>query len=203
MKIRKYQPGDEAAAYYVCLKTGNHGDDGEPYYRDDPDALGRIYVGPYLKFQPEFALVLEDEQGVCGYALAALDSKAFFHCYETQWRSELIKQFPAPSGPPASWNRVQQVHNVYHHPEYTFAEPYDQYPAHLHIDLLPRAQGQGFGTQLIESLLGLLQAAGAVGVYLEMSAENTRAYHFYVKLGFHELKRTDESILMGMKLNNR
>ena len=67
--IRDYRPGDEAAAYFVCLKTGNHGDDGEPFYRDDPDALGRIFVGPYLQFEPELALMLEDEQGVCGYAL--------------------------------------------------------------------------------------------------------------------------------------
>lgn len=50
--IRPAQPGDESGAYYVCLKTGDHGQDGEPYYGDDPDALGRIYVGPYLRSNP-------------------------------------------------------------------------------------------------------------------------------------------------------
>ena len=43
--IRDYRPGDEEAAYFVCLKTGNHGDDGEPFYRDDPDALGTNFRG--------------------------------------------------------------------------------------------------------------------------------------------------------------
>ena len=59
--IRPAQPADQAAAYYVCLKTGDFGKDGEPFYGDDPDALGRIFVGPYLAFEPEVSLVLEDD----------------------------------------------------------------------------------------------------------------------------------------------
>ena len=45
-KIRKATPADREAAYWVCLKTGDHGDDGEALFTDDPDALGMIYVGP-------------------------------------------------------------------------------------------------------------------------------------------------------------
>ena len=44
-RIRAARAADRADAYYVCLKTGDHGKDGEPFYRDDPDALGRIFVG--------------------------------------------------------------------------------------------------------------------------------------------------------------
>ena len=65
--IRLARLGDQQGAYYVCLKTGDHGKDGEPFYREDPDALGRIFVGPYLAFEPEMSLILEDEQGICGY----------------------------------------------------------------------------------------------------------------------------------------
>src|SRR4029450_6490080 len=96
--IRTARIEDLPAAYYVCLKTGNHGDDGEPFYREDPDALGRIFVGPYLRFAPEFALMLEDDEGVCGYALAAPDSRKFYDRYEQEWRPELCEQFPAPTG---------------------------------------------------------------------------------------------------------
>ena len=35
------------------------------------DALGRLFVGPYLAFEPELSLVLEDARGICGYALGA------------------------------------------------------------------------------------------------------------------------------------
>ena len=76
--IRPARPDDQVGAYYVCLKTGDFGKDGEPFYGEDPDALGRLFVGPYLAYELELALILEDGQGVCGYALGAYDSRAFF-----------------------------------------------------------------------------------------------------------------------------
>src|SRR5690606_18149696 len=106
---------------------GNYGDDGEPFYRDDPDALGRIYVGPYLEFEPELALILEDRQGVAGYALGALDTRRFFERFERQWRPHLCRDFPDPSGDPAQWTRTQAVYHAYHHPAYFYPQPYDDY----------------------------------------------------------------------------
>jgi len=138
--IRPARPGDQPGAHYVCLKTGDHGDDGEPFYRDDPDALGRIFVSPYLAYEPDLGLILEDEQGICGYALGAFDSRAFFARYETEWRPDLCARFPAPQGDASQWTRVQHEHHSYHHPDYFCPEPYEAYPSHLHIDLLARAR---------------------------------------------------------------
>lgn len=198
--IRLYQPGDEVAAYYVCMKTGDHGADGEPFFREDPDALGRIYVGPYLKFSPELALMLEDEDGVCGYALAVLDSKQFFDRYEKEWRPNLVREFPRPTSSKEEWTRIESVYDTYHDPDYFCPEPYDDYPSHLHIDLLPRAQGHGHGRRMMERLLKMLADQSTEGVHLGMSASNDRAYGFYQKLGFHELCRDEDSIYLGMKL---
>jgi ribosomal protein S18 acetylase RimI-like enzyme len=203
--IRDYRPEDEAAAYFVCLKTGNHGDDGEPFYREDPDALGRIFVGPYLRFEPELALMLEDDKGVCGYALAALDSRTFYDRYERDWRPELCARFPEPNGAPSSWSRVEAIHYLYHHPDYFCPEPYEAYPSHLHIDLMRRAHRQGHGTQMMNELMNRLRERGAPGVHLGMAADNDRAYRFYTKLGFTELCRrgegSDETIYMGKRLS--
>lgn len=203
--IRRARPEDRAGAYHVCLKTGDNGKDGEPFYRDDPDALGRIYVGPYLKFEPELSLVLEDEQGICGYALGAFDSRNFYHRYETEWRPKLCAEFPAPNGDPVKWSRVQQAHHCYHHPEYFCPEPYADYPSHLHIDLLPRAQGRGHGRKMIQQLVDGLRALGSPGVHLCMSAFNTPAFGFYEHLGFRELSRSgpenDRVIYMGKRLS--
>ena len=202
--IRDYRPGDEAAAYHVCLKTGDHGADGEPFYRDDPDALGRIFVGPYLKFEPDLALLLEDEQGVCGYALGALDSRTFYDRYEREWRPQLCAEFPAPTGDPSTWTRAQAIYYLYHHPDYYCPEPYDLYPTHVHIDLLPRTHRQGYGKQMMHELIDRLRAQGAPGVHLGMYHDNHRAYRFYQSLGFTELCRQgegdDESIYMGKRL---
>jgi ribosomal protein S18 acetylase RimI-like enzyme len=202
--IRAARPGDEAGAYYVCLKTGDHGRDGEAFYREDPDALGRIYVGPYLAFEPRLSVILEDPQGICGYALGALDSRAFYARYENEWRPDLSARFPCPQGDPARWTRVQHAHHTYHHPDYFCPEPYASYPSHLHVDLLPRAQGRGYGRRMLERIMETLRGQGAPGAHLGVSVLNTRAQRFYERLGFAELARTgtgnDGCIYLGRRL---
>ncbi len=203
-RIRPARPEDQAGAYYVCMKTGNYGQDGEPFYREDPDALGRIFVGPYLAFEPELSLILEDDAGICGYALGAFDSRAFYARYEAEWRPRLRAQFPAPGGDPRQWTRVQQVHHWYHHPDYFCPEPYAAYPSHLHIDLLPRAQGRGFGRRMLEEVMDKLRQRGSPGAHLGVSLLNTPALGFYQRLGFKELIRVgigaDVCVYMGKPL---
>lgn len=200
-RLRQGQAQDQAAAYYICLKTGDHGGDGEPFYREDPDALGRIFVGPYLAYEPQLSLILEDGQGVCGYAFGAFDSHQFYQRYEQQWRPALCNQFPMPQGDPAHWTRPQMVHSWYHRPDYYCPEPYCQYPSHMHIDLLERARGSGWGRRMMEKVMENLKQLGSPGAHLGVSVRNTPALAFYQKLGFHELVRVgaanDGCVYMG------
>jgi ribosomal protein S18 acetylase RimI-like enzyme len=203
--IRPAKAADQAGAYQVCLKTGDFGKDGEAFYREDPDALGRIFVGPYLAFEPELSLILEDGQGICGYALGAFDSHIFFARYEAEWRSGLCARFSAPKGDPSQWTRVQEIHNCYHHPDYFCPEPYDHYPSHLHIDLLPRAQGRGYGRRMLEQVMETLRARGSPGAHLGVSMMNASALKFYLHLGFRELVRVgsgkDGCIYLGKRFS--
>ncbi|MCC6234967.1 MAG: GNAT family N-acetyltransferase [Verrucomicrobiales bacterium] len=203
-RIRPYRHGDEAGTYHVCCKTGDHGRDGEPFYHEDPDALGRVFVGPYLAFEPDLSLVLEDDEGVCGYALGTADSRRFYDRYEREWRPALCARFPEPQGDPSTWSRVQQVYHGYHHPDYFCPEPYDLYPAHLHIDLLERAQGKGFGRRMMDQVMTALREGGSPGAHLGVSILNTPAQGFYHRLGFTELTRvgtpTDGCIYLGKRL---
>jgi ribosomal protein S18 acetylase RimI-like enzyme len=203
--IRPARSGDEPGAYHVCLKTGDHGQDGEPFYREDPDALGRIYVGPYLAFEPELGVILEDDTGICGYALGAFDSRAFYARYEAEWRPTLCANFPEPTGDSTGWSRVQQAHHSYHRPDYFSPEPYETYPSHLHIDLLPRAQGRGYGRRMLGEVMATLARRGSPGAHLGVSTLNRRAFGFYQRLGFQELIRVgseaDGCIYMGIALN--
>lgn len=199
--IRPARDGDEAGCYEVCLRTGDFGRDGEPFYREDPDALGRIFAGPYLAFEPGLALVLEDASGICGYALGALDSRKFYARYDSEWRPDLCKKFPLPAGRPEDWTRVQHVHSWYHNPDYFCPEPYAQYPSHLHIDLLERAQRRGLGRRMLEQVMEMLRMKKSPGAHLGVSAMNQPAFQFYKKLGFQELVKVgagpEEVIYMG------
>ena len=203
--IRQATSADREAAYWVCLKTGDHGADGEALFADDPDALGRIYVGPYLEFEPELALVLEDNEGICGYCLGAMDSRKLFERYEREWRLGLARRYPEPVGDPSRWTPTEQVYHLYHHPDYFCPEPYELYPSQLHIDLVPRAQGRGLGRRLVDEVVSRMEANGSPGVHLGMSARNERAHGFYLKLGFEELARDgtgeNEAIYLGKRLN--
>ena len=205
-RIRPARPGDEPGANYVCMKTGDNGDDGEPFFGPDPAALGRIFVEPYLAFEPDLALILEDDEGICGYALGALDSRRFYARYEAEWRPALCARYPAPQGDARTWTRLQEVYGWYHEPDYFCPEPYESYPSHLHIDLLPRAQGRGYGRQMLHRLFDLLRERGSPGVHLGVRPLNTRAYGFYQHLGFRELVRrgsgNDASVYMGRDLRD-
>jgi ribosomal protein S18 acetylase RimI-like enzyme len=197
--IRRCEPRDVDAAYDVCLRTGDNGEDASHAF-DDPKALGHIYVGPYLKFEPQLAFVLEDPQGVCGYALGALDSKTFYSAYLNQWLPDIRQRHPAPGGDPARWTRTQKVYSEYYHPEIFMPEPNNQYPSHLHIDLLPHARGRGLGREMMSVLLGELEARGSPGAHLGMGATNARAERFYRKLGFQELARVGDVLYLGKRI---
>lgn len=205
-RIRDPRPGDEQGADYVCMKTGDNGDDGEPFFGDDPAALGRIFVEPYLVFEPDLALILEDGAGICGYALAAFDSRAFYARYDADWRPGLCARYPAPQGDPGTWTRLEEVYSWYHEPDYFCPEPYEAYPSHLHIDLLPRAQGRGYGRRMLDQLFARLRRRGSPGVHLGVRPRNVRAHGFYEHLGFRELVRmgsgNDASVYMGLDLRD-
>lgn len=200
-RIRLCRPEDQSAVYEVCLKTGDAGQDAT-HLHEDPRALGSIYVGPYLELEPAFSLLLEDAQGVAGYCLGALDTPRFFHRFVHEWLPPLRRQHPEPVGRPEDWTPSQRLYYEYYHPDLFHPEPIALYPSHLHIDLLPRAQGRGWGRRMVAELLERLRSAGSAGVHLGMWARNERAYQFYRKFGFEELVRVGEgdraSVYLGI-----
>ena len=74
------------------------------------------------------------------------------------------------------------------------------YPAHLHIDILPEAQRQGNGKNLIDALSKKLKEQGKCGVMLAVSADNTNALKFYEALNFKIIFRFSGTYLLGKKL---
>jgi hypothetical protein len=84
LRIRPYQPDDLDALYDICLRTADDGGDGTPLFRD-PKIPGHLFVGPYAAFEPSLALVAEDPDGVGGYTLGVLDTRAFEERLEQDW----------------------------------------------------------------------------------------------------------------------
>lgn len=187
-EIRPYRPGDLDALYDICLKTSASGGDAS-HLHAEPRIVGEIYAAPYAVLQPDLALVIEDGLGVAAYMVGTEDTVAFDARMETEWWPKVRTLYPDPKAIPfAERNPDQQRAARIHRPIATPRPLTDAYPAHLHINLLPRLQGQGLGERLVTTWLDLLKAKGANGVHLGCNAGNTRALRFYDRYGFRRFE---------------
>ena len=76
---------------------------------------------------------------------------------------------------------------MFYTPERMLLPELDEFPAHLHIDVLPAHQGKGYGRCLITTFLEAAAHAGAKGAHVAVSPVNTRAQSFYLRVGFESL----------------
>ena len=180
--IRPARADDREALYEICRLTGDAGEDASALYAD-PDLLGELWVGPYLALEPELTFVAADDRGPAGYVLGAADTAAFEAACEKRWWPGLRARYPVPPET-EDLSPEQELHRWIHHPPPTPASLLAEYPAHLHIDLHPRAQGQGLGRRLIDTLFGAFHTRRVAGVHLGVDAANHRAIGFYTHLGF-------------------
>ena len=178
--IRSYRPEDRAEVYDVCVRTASAGDDARGRYPSD-ELPGDIWAGPYLELEPELAFVVEsqgpDGSRVAGYILGTADTRAFVEQYRSRWLPRFAARYPD----------VNDDTRAGHRPERMLVPGVDEYPAHLHIDLLPELQRQGWGRRLIRCFLDAAAERGAAGAHLSFDPANTGAGAFYERLGFRPL----------------
>jgi ribosomal protein S18 acetylase RimI-like enzyme len=187
--LRAYRPDDLEALYTIALRTGDNGADASAAYAD-PKMVGHIYAAPYAVLEPGLAFVVEDAEGVAGYIVGALDTHAFERRLERDWWPALRAAYADPSGtPPEGWSADERRCFQIHHPDRTPRRVSEPWPSHLHINLLPRLQGQGFGRRLIDRWLRAAADAGSTGAHLGVGGPNTRGVRFYRGYGFHEFER--------------
>lgn len=193
--IRAAGPQDLPGLYRVGLLTGDAGRDASALFRN-PDLLGHVFIGPYVVGRPDLALAVVDAEGVAGYCLAVPDTRAFEAWAEATWWPPLRAQYARTNDGSPDAEMIDLFHAPPHAPDAVVRD----YPAHLHIDLLDRARGHGLGRDLVERQLERLRRLAAPGVHLDVAASNANAIGFYGHLGFTELERVGDSILMGRRL---
>ncbi|MFB7944438.1 GNAT family N-acetyltransferase [Kitasatospora phosalacinea] len=180
--VRPYRPTDRAALFDICVRTAENGGDSRQTYPDH-ELLPNIFAAPYAELEPDLAFVLDDGGQAVGYVLATADTPAFVQRFRTEWIPTVTDRYPPLTGEPATPSEVM-VH-LLHTPERMVLPELADYPAHLHIDLLPSHQRAGHGRELMHTLLDALAAKGVGRVHLGMVTANTAARAFYDRLGFH------------------
>lgn len=196
--IRAYRPSDRPDIADVCVRTGRTGLDATGMYSND-DLLPDIYALPYVDREPELAFVADNGERVVGYVIATADTRAFARWFSESWWPSVAAKY----GDPASATETQTVTSA-GDPDRMLIAEVDEYPAHLHIDLLPEAQGQGIGRRLVDTLRAALAERGIAGLHLTMGADNTNAGAFYDRLGFTRLpSSTATGTTYGMTIPTR
>ena len=116
LRLRPVLEADVPALYAISLATGAAGGDASDQYVDGR-MVGHIYSAPYAALCPETAFVAEDELGVGGYIVGAVDTVAFEDRLERDWWSRLRAIYEDPSGIPwKDWTPDQLRSFMIHHP---------------------------------------------------------------------------------------
>lgn len=133
------------------------------------------WTGYYFSYEPEWILLAWEGERLLGYIMVGTNSRKAVPYYDSR------------------------------NPSFrTFADQFDLYPAHLHINCHPSARGQGVGTFLIEDASARLIKKGLKGLHL-ITSPTQRNVSFYRRNGFSfELQREYKGyalLFMGRKLS--
>ena len=186
--VRQYEAKDYEAVDRVCLGAGGEEGADNPLMQNASvkEAMLTVFSHYYIEQVPEHCYVAVNEQDeVQGYVLCDPD----FSEYEKRFRERYIENSLNPAIGYVAEGTISGMRRAA-----------AEYPAHLHIDLLPGAQGQGVGTRLIGTLKEHLEELSVPGLFLCVSTGNKGAIAFYRKLGFTELYRDESQAAMGIRL---
>ena len=204
-EIRLAYADDLDALYNISLKTGDMGRDASGLY-DDPKMVGHIYSAPYLVHSPELCFVIEDQEGIAGYVVGTADTRAFEACLEVNWWPALRKKYANPAGiSEEHWSEDQYRANAIHNPYIIREDIAVDFPAHLHMNLLPRLQHKGYGSRLLGAWLAKARSLDVKAVHLGAGRSNVAGIRFWTKSGFQELTLPDQdlhTVWMGMRLTD-
>jgi ribosomal protein S18 acetylase RimI-like enzyme len=195
--IRHCRRGDESAIGAIEYRTGYYGEDlrGRHYF-DDKRLLCLLFACYYTRYEPEHGLVAVDAVAgdVLGYIVGTADTAAQEKRFQREmaWkirlRAELVTRWRYP-GTYKTFRGMWKMMGERSNPRFLH-----DYPAHLHIDILPEYHGQGIGTRLMKTFEDHLIENGVPGVHLYTSSRNRKAVPFYKKMGYIIWEETKNSL---------
>ena len=198
-QIRPYRDADRDDLYEICVKTADAGGDATGILTDDR-LWGDVWAVPYAVRHPDLCWVVDSDDGrAIGYIVATDNTDAFERWFREEWWPARVSTYTLSGA--AEPTREDGIIN-YASGRAPGAEKHAaEYPAHLHIDLLPETQGQGLGRQLIETLFAELRRRGVAGLHLGMNPSNTAAGAFYERVGMHRLESGPDTAMYGVRFD--
>ncbi len=193
VSIRPATEDDHEQIARICLLTGATGKDATGLFSNDT-TLADVYATPYLHGPGGFALVWDVDGQARGYVLGTSDTRSYQEWFTSHWWPSRREAHP-PRTDGDNW-LIPEAEN----PERMLISAVDEYPAHLHIDLLPDQQGQGAGRLLIDACITLLRERAVPGLHLVAETANAGAQAFYPRVGFEPIAVDETTVTFAMRL---
>lgn len=178
--IRPARPGDEARLGEIAYLTGFFGDSAQAYF-PDRQLFADLWVRPYLRLDHNVSFVAQVGAEVVGYILGSVN--------EAEYRRVLLRDLAGTVLPGALIRRYRRPLSGLPYLTRTLLYPSPhapeaEFPAHLHLNLLPQTRGLGLGRALLLTFLQRLTDLGVPGVQLSTTDRNRSALGLYRTAGF-------------------
>ena len=193
--VRKYLTQDESAIQSITYQTGFKGQDlaGRDYF-DDQRLWFMIFIYYYVRYEPEHCFVVVDAG--THYPIGFICGTPDTHTQTQRFQRKVIPRIIARAFIYTSWRYPRTFRNLLkmasmrdvQDPE-AEAEIADQFPGHLHINLLPDYHRLGLGSQLITTFENHLRTLGVPGLHLGTTNHNHKAVPFYKKHGYKIVRK--------------
>lgn len=196
IEIRPCKIYDLPYLYEICWKTGLNGKTVEPILKDK-FKIGHYFAAPYVHYNKDCCFVATDKGIPKGYIVGTSDTVNYTKWLNSNWLPQIRNLYDFSSEP--SHPFLQFINGCIKNDTVVESRLYE-YPAHLHIDLLPELQGKGLGRKLTEIFFRKCREKGASALHLGVSKQNPGAYTFYLKMGMFVISESEEAYTMGIHL---
>ncbi|XP_045147124.1 protein O-GlcNAcase isoform X3 [Echinops telfairi] len=200
--IRPYFPKDEASVYKICREMYDDGV-GLPF-QSQPDLIGDKLVGGLLSLSLDYCFVLEDEDGICGYALGTVDVTPFIKKCKISWIPFMQEKYTKPNGD-KELSEAEKIMLSFHEEQEVMPETFlANFPSLIKMDIHKKVTDPSVAKSMMACLLSSLKANGSRGAFCEVRPDDKRILEFYSKLGCFEIAKMEgfpkDVVILGRSL---
>ncbi len=192
IKIRPFQSPDRTAVYEIFGLTAYHGRSCD-FFFDHKEWLAELVVDTYLDFEPSACFVAEKNGRIVGYLTGTLDTIQMHRVWIRKILPRLCLHFVSwgvwkfPRTWRFFWKAIlSALKKEGRYPR----EVREEFPAHLHINILPRFHRQGLGQLLVARFVEYLREKNVWRVHARTSRPDGR-HPFFERLGFKPLLKQE------------
>lgn len=187
MIIRPYEEKDKENVRFICLNS-----EGEcKMTKNEQKYILTTYCDYYIENEGRNCFVaVDDNDTAIAYIICTEDYDSYKVVFDKEYvpridESMIVWGFNAQKGALGS-TKLQDKYKK-------------DFPAHLHIDVLPEYHRQGIGHKLVDALSAHLKLKGVCGVMLTVGAGNERGQAFYRKYGFEFIEKDGDDVAFGLR----